>query len=131
MDKNQYFAVTAIMQNDALDDTTKLSEINQILDINVNEPNDVKKLKEKVIGNDTILVKEVDGQTTVSFAGFEATAPLFGRAFLSVLLNAIGARAIDKFLPEPKVEKKIEGGKRDGNGSPAPSRTLPIKGGNY
>lgn len=131
MDKNQYFAITAIMQNDELDETAKLSEINQILGIDVNDPNAVKAIKEKIIGNDTILVKEVDGQTTVSFGGFEASAATFGSAFLAVLLNAIGARAIDKFLPEPKVEKKIEGGKRDGNGSPAPSRSLPIKGNNY
>ena len=131
MDKKQYFAVTAIMQDDAKTDTDKLSEINQLLGVNVNDPNEVKALKEKVLGNDTILVSHADGQVTVSFAGGEATASLFGMAFLSVLLNAIGARAIDKFLPEPQIEKKLDGGKRDGNGSPAPSRPLPIKGRNY
>lgn len=131
MDKQQYFSVTALMHAAELDDTARLEQISQILGVNVNDPNEVKKLKEKVIGNDTILVAHSDGDVTVSFSGFEVTAASFGMAFMTALLNAIGTRAIDKFLPEPKVEKTKDAGKRDGNGSPAPVRTLPIKGGNY
>lgn len=131
MDKQQYFAITAIMQAEGKSDTDRLSEINQILGINVNDPNEIKALKEKVIGYDTIVVTQGTDQVTVSFAGREVSASLFGIAFLTILLNEIGSRAIDKFLPEPeaKVEKTKSASKRDGNASPASDRRLPIRNG--
>lgn len=130
MDKNQYFAVTEAIAK-IEDDAAKIDRINEILGINIREPNEAKAFKEKIIGNDTILISSSSSEVTVSFSGVEATEKSFALAFIKTLLSVIGARAIDKYLPEPKVTKKADGNKRDGNGSPAPHRPLPIKGSNY
>lgn len=130
MDKKQYFDITGILVSD-YEDKVKVDRINEILGINTREPNEAKALKEKIVGNDTILVTAGSSNVTVAFSGAEATESTFALAFIKTLLAVIGARAIDKFLPEPKVEKTKNAGKRDGNGSPAPVRKLPIRGGNY
>lgn len=133
MDKQQYHSIAALVADDDLITTRKTEEINAILGIDIDNQDDAKTLKEKVLASTgTIIVtNEADKTVTVNFDGFETTAPTFGIAFIANLLNVIAGRAIDKFLPEPEQPKTASASKRDGLGSPAPTRELPIKKGNY
>jgi hypothetical protein len=132
MDKVQYHSIIDLVTDDDLIQSRKIEEINTILGVDIDNLSDAKTLKEKVLAsNDTIVVTKGVDTVSVEFDGIETTAPSFGIAFIANLLNVLASRAIDKFLPEPAQAKEKSGTKRDGLGSPAPVRQLPIKGKNY
>lgn len=130
MNKTQYQAISGVLAGDQSDED-KLALINAALDTDITDRVKAKALKEKVIGNDTIEIEVNGDQTTVSFSDAGSTASSFGLAFITTLLAVITERALDKFLPEPTQPKTASGTKRDGAGSPAPTRSLPIRNGNY
>lgn len=132
MDKTQYQTVSGILAGD-LSDAEKLTMINAALETDLSDRAKAKALKEKIIGigNDTIEIM-INGDTaTVTFSDTGATASSFGLAFITTLLAVITERALAQFLPEPKQPKTASGTKRDGAGSPAPTRSLPLRNGNY
>lgn len=133
MDKLQYTAIVAILANDAINDDDKVNEINKVLGIDISDETQARTFKEKVIGNDTITITKDTGTVAVEFSGVAVTGPSFAIAFIATLLNVLADRALDKFLPEPVPADKENksGSKRDGLGSPAPQRSLPVRGGNY
>lgn len=130
MDKVQYRSIAELVNDDDLIVTRKTEEINAILGIDIDNLEDAKVLKEKVLAStDTITItNQADNTVTVDFNGFATTAPTFGIAFIANLLNVLAERALDKFLPEPQQPKEASGAKRDGLGSPMLTRALPIKG---
>lgn len=130
MNKTQYQAISAVLAGDQSDED-KLLLINAALETDLSDRANAKALKEKIIGNDTIEIEVNGDAATVTFSDTGATASSFGLAFITTLLAVINDRALSKFLPEVKQPKTASASKRDGNGSPAPTRSLPICNGNY
>lgn len=130
MNKTQYQAISYVLAGEQSDED-KLLLINAALETDLSDRAKAKALKEKIIGNDTIEIEVNADTTTVTFSDAGATASSFGLAFITTLLAVINERAIAQFLPEPKQPKTASSAKRDGAGSPAPTRSLPIRGGNY
>lgn len=122
--KQQYDQVSAILRGDLPNDDKAL-EIDKVLGTALSDLTNATAFKDKVIGNETMIVtNNADGTVSVSFGGVEVTATTFALAFISTVMNVLANRALEKFLPQEKPAPAT--GSRDGAAaSPAGVRALP------
>jgi len=131
VDKNQYATISYVLAASVLTEGEKIEKINETLGIDITDRAAAKTLKEAIIGYATLEIETTSDRTTVTFGDISSTAETFGIAFITCLMMNINSKALDSFLPEPQQPKTASAGKRDGLGSPAPARGLPVRGGNY
>lgn len=131
MDIEAYKQIKDLM-NGPMESASKISAINTILKpTDINDVIAATKLCEQILGTATVKVTFDNSLATVTIGDIVTTQPTFGLAFMAALMQAIEAKALDKFLPEPKQPKTASASKRDGLASPSATRGLPIRGGNY
>lgn len=127
MDKKQFEALCDAAVNS--DEEAGIIAANKV--INKVFPNkaklDIAKVSDAyTVGAELVGAGEVGGKvgdgtgdSVATIGKHTGSGKTFGIAFLRALIEAIKAKALDRFLAEPVVEKTKDGNKRDGLGSPA------------